>query len=204
MTPYPQLDDSMLAAGTAYVYPPILAFATAPFLLVPDGWVTPVGVVAGVVIVALVLAIAGVRDWRCYGAAMLWPAVTDGLLSLNVSLLLALVLVSSWRLRRRPLASGVLLGTMVAVKLFVWPLLVWPLAMRRWRSAVVAAVSLVLVVLVPWSAIGFAGLRQYPDLLQQLSDLEGPESYSISASLGVLRVAPELARAGALSSGSPL
>ena len=35
------------------------------------------------------LWVLGVRDWRCYGLGFLWPPVTDGILTGNLSLLLA-------------------------------------------------------------------------------------------------------------------
>ena len=51
---------------------------------------------------------------------------------------------------------------------------------RRWngrarRGSIVVALGLVLV---PWTAIGFAGLAEYPELLRRLSDIEADDSYS--------------------------
>lgn len=203
-TPYPSVDDPVLATGTAYVYPPILAFAVSPFLLVPYSWIVPVAVVIGALLVLLLLFISGVRDWRCYGAAMLWPPVTNALVTLNVSLVVALLLVLTWRMRNRPLSSGFLMGTMVGFKLFVWPLLTWPTAMHRWRAAVAGIVSLVLLVIGPWAVLGFSGLREYPGLLRRLAALEGHDSYSIPASLGVLGIDPTTGRSVALMIGFAL
>ena len=74
-------------------------------------------------------------------------------------------------------------GLVVALKLFFWPLLFWVIATRRYRTAALAAMVTVLLVVVPWAGIGFAGLRGYPHLLTSVSGTEGPRSYSVAALL---------------------
>ncbi len=202
--PYPPLDDPVLARGEAYVYPPVLALAAAPLLLVPDSWLFPVAATSAAILVLLILYLARVRDWRCYGAAMLWPPVTNTLMTLNVSLILALLLVLAWRARNRPLISGLLIGSTIALKLFAWPLLAWPAAMRRGRTALLGIAAAAVLVIVPWAAIGFAGLREYPDLLRRVTDLESFESYSIPGALGALGVDPAAGRVIALATGIAL
>jgi hypothetical protein len=76
-----------------------------------------------------------------------------------------------------PLAAA----AVVALKLFFWPLLLWFVVTRRYRSAVVAALASAVLVLVPWAGIGFAGLRAYPGRLSTISHVEGAYSYSLPA-----------------------
>jgi hypothetical protein len=101
--------------------------------------------------------------------------------NLTMPMLLGLALV--WRYRDRPVVVALLTGVVVALKLFFWPLLVWLVATRRYRSAAFAVLSTVLLVLLPWAGIGFAGLRGYPHLLSTVSSSEGPHSYSVAALL---------------------
>jgi hypothetical protein len=61
--------------------------------------------------------------------------------------------------------------------------LIWLIATRRYRTAGMAAVASLLLVIVPWAGISFAGLGAYPYLLANVSSSEGPRSYSIAALL---------------------
>ena len=72
---------------------------------------------------------------------------------------------------------------MIAVKLVFWPLLVWLVATRRYRTAALAAVASAALVFVPWAGIGFAGLHGYSHMLSSVSDREGARSYSLAAAL---------------------
>jgi hypothetical protein len=56
---------------------------------------------------------------------------------------------------------------------------VWMLATRRLRALLVAVVIGIAVTLAAWAAIGFDGLREYPDLVQRLSDIQAERSYSL-------------------------
>jgi hypothetical protein len=96
-------------------------------------------------------------------------------------MLLGLALV--WRYRNRRAVAAMVAGLVVALKLFFWPVLVWLVATRRYKTAALAAASSVFFVLVPWAGIGFAGLRGYPHLLASVSGDEGPRSYSVAALL---------------------
>jgi hypothetical protein len=69
--------------------------------------------------------------------------------------------------------------------LFLWPLAIWLLATRRWRSAAACAGAGTVLLLGSWAVIGFAGLRSYPTLLNVLERIEAPASYSVVALVGV-------------------
>jgi hypothetical protein len=81
------------------------------------------------------------------------------------------------------LAVALTAGLVVALKLFFWPILIWFVATRRYRTALLAAAASAFFVLVPWAGIGFAGLHGYPHLLSSVSSSEGPRSYSVAALL---------------------
>jgi hypothetical protein len=86
-----------------------------------------------------------------------------------------------WRYRDRRMVVGLLTGFLVALKLFFWPLLIWLVATRRYRTAAIAAAASAAFVFLPWAGIGFAGLHGYPHLLSTVSRREGADSYSLAA-----------------------
>lgn len=87
------------------------------------------------------------------------------------------------------------IGAAVVLKLFLWPLLVWLAATRRWKAAACAAGAAVGLALVSWAVIGFRGLRDYTSLLRRLSDAEAEHSYSTFAILRTIDVPEPAARA---------
>lgn len=203
-SPYPALDDPELAAETAYVYPPLLAYAVVPATLLSEN---AASVVAALVAVGLLLAtmlVLGVRDWRCYGAALLWAPTLNALHTASSSLLLALAAALAWRYRERawPLATSIGLG--IAVKLLLWPLLVWTLATRRLRASVGAALVALGVTVGLWALLGFEDLTRYPSLLRRLAELEAENSYSLVAVGAVLGVGEDVAQVLAVAIGIAL
>ena len=185
-SPYPELDDPILEDQKGYVYPPQLVVALVP--LTP----LPVDVVAVLVtclllgLVALTLGILGVRDLRCYAAAFLWMPTTSGVLLGNVSIPLAFALAVAWRYRETVWRPAVAVGLAVSAKLLLWPVFVWMIATRRLRAAALAVVVGAVVTFAAWAAIGFDGLRTYPDLLQRLSEIQAERSYSIVGMVATL------------------
>ena len=99
-------------------------------------WIATGFVLATLVAALLVL---GVRDWRIYGLTLLWPSVIDAYQTANASLPLVLLVAVAWRWRHRAALAGAAIGLGVAVKFFLWPLIVWLLATRRVLAAIVAA-----------------------------------------------------------------
>jgi hypothetical protein len=195
-SPYPALDDPILEDQKGYVYPPQLALALAPLARLPIDLVALVVTAGMLAMLWLTLRLLGVRDVRCYAAALLWMPVASGVLLANVSIPLALALAVTWRYRNGVRAPAVALGLAVAAKFLLWPILVWTVAMRRLRTAIWAVVVGVSVTFVAWAAIGFAGLGGYPDLLRRLSEIQSENSYSIvgmAATLGLGDLAGQLA-----------
>ena len=128
------------------------------------------------------LALLGVRDVRCYAAVLAWGPTSNALEMTNLSAFLVLALALGWRYRASLWPLATILGLAVSTKLFVWPVLVWAVATRRYRAAVRAVGLGVAVTLCSWAVIGFADLTRYPELLRRFSELQGAEnSYSILA-----------------------
>jgi Glycosyltransferase family 87 len=170
----------------------------------------PVPVAAALVaagMIALLLAtlrVLGVRDIRCYAAALLWVPVISGVLLSNISIPLAFALAILWRYRDAVWPPAIALGLSVSAKLLLWPMLVWTLATGRVRATLAAALIGVSVTVVAWAAIGFDGLRTYPDLLERLSELQSERSYSFVGMAETVGLAPSVGSAVCLLVGASL
>jgi hypothetical protein len=179
-SPYPEEGDASLARGTAYVYPPVLAQVLIPFTLVPESVAVVAFALLLVAAVFATLALLGVRDWRCYGIALLWPPVLSAVHVENVTILMGLAAALVWRFRDRP-AGGLGLGVSIAVKPLLWPLGAWLLALRSYAALVWAVIVAGSLVLASWAVIGFAGVVEYEGLLRRLSDAMDEWGYSVYA-----------------------
>jgi hypothetical protein len=180
-SPYSGADSWAVRQGIPYLYPPLGAYLFAPFTLLPT---VAAGVLATVLVAACVpatLLVLGIRDWRCHAIAFLWLPVIAGIQSANLTLPMMLGVALVWRYRDRKLVVALVTGLLVALKLFFWPLLVWLVATRRYRTAALAAVASAVLVFAPWAGIGFAGLHAYPRLLSTVAHREGAISYSVAA-----------------------
>jgi hypothetical protein len=180
-SPYSGVTSHAVREGIAYLYPPLAAYLFTPFTLLPT---VVAGVIATLLVAACVpaaLLVLGIRDWRCHAIAFLWLPTLAGLQSANVTLPMVLGLALVWRYRERRAAVAVATGFLVALKVFFWPLLVWLVATRRYRTAALGAAASAALVFVPWAGIGFAGLHEYPHLLSTIARHEGADSYSVAA-----------------------
>jgi hypothetical protein len=194
-SPYPPARSSVLAHETSFVYPAPAALLMVPLSLLPFRLAAMLFAVAVVAALPVALAILGVRDWRCYGAALISGPVAISLTLDTLSPLLAIPLALLWRYRdNRKVAAGSL-AIAVVLKLFFWPLLVWLVLTRRTRTALSATVLIVLSTLTAWAVLEFHGLRAYPHVLLLLSDLLDGKGYSLVALGRSLGLAAGLARA---------
>jgi hypothetical protein len=173
-----------------YAYPPLLAYVAAPLHPLGAAAATVVWTIVSLAAIGLALWLLGVRDWRCYALAVVFPFTRSAVDLGTVAPLLLLAVAVAWRWRDAVAQSAAGSGVAVALKLFLWPLAFW-LALTRRARATVAAVGCALVfVLVPWAVLAFKGIGDYPHLLHRLSDDEATSSYSIVA-LGVRAHLPE-------------
>jgi alpha-1,2-mannosyltransferase len=203
-SPYPGVDDPAVAAGVAYVYPPLTAMLAIPLTVFPAG---TAGVVAMALLVAAVFATLwalDVRDWRCFGLALAWPGVYGAIMSGTLSIPLALVAALVWRYRDRARVAGTTLGLGVAMKLILWPLALWLAATRRLIAAVLSALVALVAVTASWAVIGFAGLEEYPDLLRRIQELEESSGYTVFSLALDLGASEPIARSAGLVLGALL
>jgi len=178
-SPYPALDDPILEDQKGYVYPPQLLLALVPFTPLPVGVAGAIVAVGLVALLLFTLRLLGVRDVRCYAAALLWMPTASGVLLSNVSIPLAFAAAVVWRYRDETWKPAWALGLAISAKLLMWPLLVWTIATRRLRATAWAAAIGLVVTFGAWAAIGFDGLTGYPDLLRRLSEIQSERSYSL-------------------------
>jgi Glycosyltransferase family 87 len=182
-SPYSAIGSRALSEGTAFLYPPLGAYLLAPFTVLPPLVAETLAVVLVAAAVPATLLLLGVRDWRCLAIGFLWWPTIIGIQTGNLTLPMLLGLALVWRYRDRPAVAALASGLLIALKLLFWPLLVWLIATRRYRTAALAVLVTGLLVVVPWAGIGFAGLRDYPHMLSTVSNNEGPRSYSVAAFL---------------------
>ena len=195
---YMNPDDFVGPPQAPYAYPPSLAVALTPLTLLPEhvrGSFVP-GVVFSLALIAAMvggLAVLGVQDWRCYPVVLLWPVTLESIEYGAVGPLLVLLAAVGWRFRDRA-PGGAAIGGAIAVKLFLWPLVLWLGLTRRLRAAGIAVLVAALLVLGSWAIVGFDGLSEYPRLLRKLVDVEAENSYSALAMLEALGLSQTLSR----------
>ena len=185
-SPYPLHAVRDISRGVGLVYPPLTAWLTVPFTMLPSGVATAAVTVLALAGVPTALYLLGVRDWRCYGCALLWPPVLESIQTGNVTIPLLLALAAAWRWRDRAFVAASAIGFAVALKLFLAPLVLWLAATRRYRAAAAAAAASVGLILVPWAAADFRGFAAYPGLLRTAERIEGPLSYGLAGQAHLL------------------
>ena len=203
-SPYPALDDAILDEQKGYVYPPQLLLALLPLTPLPVGFVALLATAGMLVLLGLTLHLLGIRDVRCYAAALLWMPTISGVLLANVSIPLAFSLAIVWRYRDAVWPPAVALGLSVSAKLLLWPMLVWMLVTRRLRTIALAVAIGLGVTLAAWATIGFDGLAGYPDLLRRLSEIQSEKSYSIVGMAATLGLGETVGQALTLAAGAGL
>jgi alpha-1,2-mannosyltransferase len=184
-SPYVAATPAALAHFNKFVYPPVSALVFVPLAELPSEAGRVLVLVGALAAIVGSLRLLQVEDWRCYGVALVSaPAINSLALGALTSFLLLGAAVA-WRYRDRTVVAAIAVALTAILKLFLWPVVVWLLATRRWRSFVACAVAGIVLLLGGWAVIGFAGLRSYPTLLHVLERIEAPVSYSLVALLGV-------------------
>ena len=174
----------------AYGYPPLVAFLSVPFALLPSPEVLVTALMIACVPAALWLL--GVRDWRCYVVAFLWGPVFNAVQTANVTLPIVLGAAVCWRWREQTRVTAVVGGLTAALKILAWPLLVWLAATGRKLAAVGLVVVAVGTTLGLWAVVGFSGLLSYPDSVDNLQGVEGERGYTFQALVADAGSAEEL------------
>jgi Glycosyltransferase family 87 len=201
-SPYPVAHAAALHGEQQFVYPPLAAVLAAPLAVLPFGVAAAVLAIVEVGATVATLRVLGVRDWRCYGVTLLWYPVLQNFLIGSITSLLALGLAVLWRYRDDRRVAMLVSAAVIAAKIFLWPLVFWLAATRRWMTALGAVSVALAAVAVSWALFGFAGLTSYPRLLDELSRLEAWKSYSAVAFGLMLGLSTGEARALAIVAGA--
>ena len=165
-------------------YPPLIPVILVPFTYVPSAAIVVSGLALAAV--AATLWALEVRDWRCYGAAFLWPPVFSGIQTANATLFLVFASALAWRYRDRTGASAAAAGLAIAAKLISWPLVAWLAATGRKRGAV-GAVAVAVTFSVGLGVLLEVALRHTDTAFGEIATSTGSPSYSVvdvSRSLG--------------------
>ncbi|MCZ7589994.1 MAG: DUF2029 domain-containing protein [Gaiella sp.] len=164
-----------------FPYPAGAALAFAPFGVLG---LEAASVVWGALIVASLVAtvwILDVRDWRVAGVMLGSPAVIGAVRPGTVTPVLMLLLATAWRWRDRRWVAAGSLGAAIALKIFLWPLVFWLVATRRFAAAAYSAALAATITCVAWAVIGFDGLGTYPELVRNLAASMADRGYSLVA-----------------------
>src|SRR5207244_5029201 len=161
-----------------FVYPAPAAFVMAPFGALP--WTAAVVAFTLTLLGGLVLTLRllGVRDWRCYAVALGAMPMASSIMIGTLSPLLALGAAVAWRYRDRRWITAAAIVGVVVTKIFLWPLAIWLIATRRYRTALTTVLLGIAVLFGSWGILGFSGLRNYPHRLGSIAGLEQDKSYS--------------------------
>ena len=171
-----------------FVYPAPAAFLMVPFGLLPWAVAVIAFTVTSIASLVLGLRILGVRDWRCYAAALACVPMTSSITIGTLGPLLFLATAAAWRYRDRRLWVAAAIVCAVVTKLFLWPLVIWLIATRRLRTAATTIVLGIVVLFGSWGLLGFDGLREYPHRIGRVAGLEQEKSFSpfaLARSLGL-------------------
>lgn len=198
--PYVDPDQVTEQSAAPYVYPPLLALVLVPATALPDEvrGSSPAAVLVSLLAIASIvgaLLALDVRDWRCYPVALLYPPTLENVEYGAVGPILVLLVALGWRYRERIAAASLTIGAAIVLKVFLWPLVVWLAATRRWKTSAGAVGVAAGLALMSWAAIGFRGLTDYPELGRRLTDFEAENSYSALAIFVTLGIPAGAARA---------
>ena len=184
--------DEALSANTRdyYVYPPVVAFVFAPLAMLPYAVAGVLYALAAVGAIFASLRIVGVTDWRCYAVLPFWAPVLQAVGLGTIAPFLALALAVAWRYRDRRFVGAAALALAIASKLFLWPVVLWLIATRRYRRALETMAVTAAAIVIPWALLGFRDLGEYPHMLRLLVDNELSTSFSTTALADMLGFAP--------------
>jgi len=183
-SPYPAHTLAALADKQQFVYPAPMAALMVPFAVLPYGLALGIWLTVSVAAFALTLRLLGVRDWRCFGALFLLLPVQYSVRLGTLMPILMLLLAVLWRYRERRVGAAVVAAILAVSKLFLFPLLIWLVVTRRFRTAAIACAVTAGMCLLAWLPLGLSSIGGYASLVHTLSAYEQTFSLSVT-SLGL-------------------
>ena len=200
-TPYSATTSATFTSGHAFVYPAFVAWLFAPLALIPAHVAVQIYLALSV---AAVFVSARWFDREDLYAPMLILVSSTTIVGLqmgSVNPLLLLGVAAAWRWRDdRPVASGFCLGAAAGLKLFLAPLLLWPL-MRRRYSATGSAAATLCAALITQAPLGHIGISQFASMLAQLQRGETAQSWSVASFVQHLGIGGQLSAQVAVGIG---
>jgi Glycosyltransferase family 87 len=179
-----------------FVYPAPAALLMTPFGALPWSLAVVVFTLSSIGALCLALRLLNVRDWRCYAITLAAMPMASSLMIGTLSPFIALAAAVAWRYRDRRWVVAGAIAAAVATKLLLWPLVIWLIATRRFRTAITSVCLTAAVTFGAWAIFGFNGLSDYPHRLSRVAGLEQDKSYSpfalfrgLGLSLGSARLA---------------
>jgi len=183
-SPYPGHTLAALADKQQFVYPAPMAALLVPLAVLPYQLALVIWLVASVAAYAVTLRLLGVRDRRCFGALFLLLPVQYSVRLGTLMPILMLLLAVLWRYRDRRVTAAVVAAVLAVSKLFLFPLLVWLVVTRRFRTAAIACAVSAGMCLLAWLPLGLSSIGTYASLVHTLSAYEQTFSLSVT-SLGL-------------------
>ncbi len=163
----------------SFIYPAFAAVLLVPFALFSRAIGDPLFVVILAAALFFTLRLLRIRDWRCYGIVLAWAPVFHALHTANFTLLIAVALAAVWRVRGRPIAAGAIVGSVIALKVFMWPLVIWFLVAKRYRAAAWSIAFAAVITVASWGAVGFAEFTTYPRMVATFDRISAPATYTL-------------------------
>jgi Glycosyltransferase family 87 len=182
-----------------FVYPAPAAIAMVPFGALPWSVAVVAFVLSQVAALVLALRLLGVRDWRCHALALAALPMSSSIMIGTLSPFIALGAAAAWRNRDRRWVVATAIVAVVVTKIFLWPLAIWLVATRRFRTAATTVALGIAVTAGSWGILGFDGLADYPHLLGKTAGLVEDNSYSPFAFFRLLGLSAGPARAAVLA-----
>lgn len=153
-------------------YPPIVAVIGLPFAYLPYFWSVIIWMVfeLGCLVAAVVLIVrhfggrlapTSVLVTVC--AFISWHPIFIDLYHGQVMIPILLLLTVVWLALKagKDVKAGILLGVVISIKLYAWPLVVFLLLKRRWRAPVVAVVVFITATALMIAWVGSATIVDY-------------------------------------------
>jgi hypothetical protein len=196
------LGETALHSFSTPVYPALANVLVVPLSALPF-WAA--GLIYTLLSAAAMVGgiwLLGVRDWRCLALTLVsWPFMFGALLG-AIGPFLVLGAGVAWRWRERIWPPAIALATIIAVKIFPWTLAVWLFITRRYKALAVCVSAGVVLTFGAWALIGFDGLRQYPQMLSDMSFIQDDRAVSVVGVLVIAGVSSGVATVLAMALGA--
>ncbi len=176
-SPYPAPGSATVYSGSAFVYPYWAAVAFVPLAMMGTATATALFVWGSILAYALTVRLLVGGDLIAFGLLLFASPVLISLQMGTLTPWLALAVALAWRYRHIAIFAGVVVAAAATAKLFLFPLLFFFLATRRYRAFLAAAVASVALVGAGFF-FGPLDLWGYSHLLVSLAGHESTHSWS--------------------------